>query len=129
MFVFICWIFARGLFRARSAADALYFLPFVAFFLLWYRLASRMEMENLCSVELAAGNGIFRWSWRIFRWGRDIEAGTHDVTAIEAKVRWYGNRLSVSMNGKTYSLGGLLDEDLAVIARELRRALPNADKP
>ena len=85
--------------------------------------------KTYAQLSLPPATGYSGVSWRIFRWGRDIEAGTHDVTAIEAKVRWYRNRLSVSMNGKTYSLGGLLDEDLAVIARELRRALPNADKP
>ena len=75
-------------------------------------------------MELSASGGIFRWSRRILRWGRDIEVRQHDVTSVTARAKWYGNRLSITMNGKTYSLGGLLDEDLEIIARELRRMLP-----
>jgi predicted RNA-binding protein with PUA domain len=75
-------------------------------------------------MELAAGNGIFRWSWRIWRWGRDIRVNQQDVTSVKARIKWYGNRLIITMNGKTYSLGGLLDEDPEIIVRELRRALP-----
>jgi len=75
-------------------------------------------------VELSVDRGIFRWRYRILRWGRDIEARQNEVTAVMTKAKWYGNRLSVTMNGKTYSLRNLLDEDMEIVARELRRALP-----
>jgi hypothetical protein len=125
-FGFGCWVFGAGLFRVQTPREALAFLPFVSFLLLWYTIFSRGLLERLSSVELAAGDGIFRWSWRILRWGRDINVSQHDVTSVISRVKWYGNRLIVKMNGKTYSLGGLLDEDLENIARELRRASPEA---
>jgi hypothetical protein len=125
-FLFGCWIFGAGLLRVKTPAGALSFLPFVSFLLLWYTLFSRGLLKSLCSVELSAGNGIFRWSWRILRWGREIKVPQHDVTSVLARTKWYGNRLSITMNGKTYSLNYLLDEDMETIARELRRALPDA---
>ena len=125
-FLFGCWIFGVGLFRVKTPVEALSLLPFVSFLLLWYTLFSRGLLERLCSVELAASDGIFRWSWRILRWGRDTKVSQHDVTSVMSRIKWYGNRLSITMNGKTYSLGGLSDEDLEIIARELRQALPEA---
>lgn len=119
-----CWIFVPALFRVKTLTDALSFLPVIAFLLLWCGIESRIALERLCAVELFAGKGIFRWSYRILRWGKDIEARQEDVTAVIAKTRWYGNRLSISMAGRTYSLGDLIDEDMTIIARELRRALP-----
>jgi hypothetical protein len=124
--VFGCWVFGAALFRVQTLIEVLAFLAFVSFLLLWYTLFSRGLLERLCSVELAAGDGTFRWSWRILRWGRDIKVSQHDVTSVISRIKWYGNRLSIRMNGDTYSLGGLLDEDLEIITRELRRALPEA---
>ena len=110
-----------ALFRVKTMTDALSLLPFIAFLLLWCGIESRIALETLCAIELFAGKGIFRWSYRILHWGKDIQAREEDVTAVIAKTRWYGNRLNVSMAGRTYSLGDLMDEDMTIVARELRR--------
>src|SRR5437764_7398972 len=126
VFVGGCWIFVPALFRVKTLTDAFSFLPFIGFLLLWCAILSRIALERLCAIELFAGQGIFRWSYRILRWGKDIEAREEDVTAVIAKVRWYGNQLNITMAGRTYSLGDLMDDDMTIVARELRRALPRA---
>ena len=124
VFVGGCWIFVPALFRVKTLMDALALLLPIGFLLLWGGIMSRIALERLSAIELFAGKGIFRWSCRILRWGKDLEAREEDVTAVAPKARWYGNRLSVTMAGRTYSLGDLIDEDMTIIARELRRALP-----
>jgi hypothetical protein len=119
-----CWIFLPPLFSVRTLTEALALLLAIAFLLLWCGIGARFVLENLCSVELLVGNGIFCWRYRILRWSKAFEAQQRDVTAVTAKARWYRNRLSVTAGGRTYSLDSLLDEDLAIISRELRLALP-----
>jgi len=126
MFVYGLWMFAPLLSKVRTLTEALYCLLPIAFLLLWFTVGLRIILERLCSLELSVGRGIFRLRYQISRWRRDIEARQDDVTAVIAKARWYGNRLNVTMNGKTYSLGDILDEDMEIVARELRRALPEA---
>src|SRR5678815_3136917 len=104
----------RDSFKVRTLTEAFYCLPFVAFLLLWFRVSSGIILERLCSVELSVGRGIFRWRYRILRWGRDIDARQNEVTAVITKARWYGNRLSVTIHARTYSLDGLLDEDMEI---------------
>jgi hypothetical protein len=124
VFVYGLWMFAPLLLKVRTLTEALYCLVPVAFLLLWFIVGLRIILERLCSVELSVGSGIFRWRYKISRWRRDLEARQDDVTAVIAKARWYGNRLNVTMNGRTYSLSDILDDDLEIIARELRRVLP-----
>jgi hypothetical protein len=124
VFLCACWIIAVALFKVRTLAEAVAVLLAAVFVFVWCMAGSRIILERLSVVELSVGSGIFRWTYRIWRWSRDIEALRDDVTAVEAKVRWYGNRLNVIMNGKTYSLGDLLDDDIEIVARELRSALP-----
>ena len=59
-FLFACWVFGAALFRIQTPIEALAFLPFVSFLLLWYALFSCGLLKRLCSVELAAGDGTFR---------------------------------------------------------------------
>jgi hypothetical protein len=125
-FVYGLWIFAPVLFKVRTVAEALYCLLPIAFLLFGVMLGLRIILERLCSVELSVGGGTFRWSYQISRWRRELEARQDDVTAVIADAKGYGNTLSVTMNGGTYSLGDLLDEDMEIVARELRRALPAA---
>jgi hypothetical protein len=124
VFVGGCWIFVPPLLRVNTLMDALAVLLPIGFLLLWCGIMSRVALERLCAIELFAGKGIFRWSYRVLRWGKNLEGREEDVTAVVAKARWYGNRLNVTMAGRTYSLGDLMDEDMTIIARELRRALP-----
>lgn len=124
VFVGGCWIFVPVLFRVNTPMDALAVLLPIGLLLLSCGIMSRIALERLSAIELFAGKGIFRWSYRVLRWSKDLEAREEDVTAVVAKARWYGNRLSVTMAGRTYSLGDLIDEDMTIIARELRRALP-----
>jgi hypothetical protein len=124
VFVFGLWMFTPVLFKVRTITEALYCLLPVTFLLLWFMIGLRIILERLCSVELSVKKGIFRWRSQISLWRRDLDARQEDVTAVIAKARWYGNRLNLTMNGKTYSLGDLLDEDMEIVARELRRALP-----
>src|ERR1700733_8771090 len=98
-----CWMFVPAFFRVKTLTDALSLLPFIGFLLLWCGIGSRIALERLCAIELFAGKGLFRWSYRILRWGKDIEAREEDVTAVIARARWYGNRLNVTMAGRTYS--------------------------
>jgi len=102
--VFFGWVFEAALIRTRPPVEALYVVPVIAFLSLACTLVPLGALESLCSVELAAGEGVFRWSWRIWRWGRDTKVSQHDVTSVVARAKWYGNRLSITMNGKTYSL-------------------------
>ncbi len=126
--IFVCglWIFMPALLKLRTFNEALYCLPFIGFLLLWFIGGMRIILQRLSSVELYAGRGSFRWSHTIWRWRRDIEARQEDVTAVIAKTRWYGNRLNITISDRTYSLGDLLDDDIAIVAQELRRALPAA---
>jgi hypothetical protein len=126
VFVFGLWIFVPALLKVRTLTEALYCLIPVTFLLLWFTIGLRIILERLCSVELSVGRGMFRWRYQMSFWRRELEARQDDVTAVIAKARWYGNRLNVTMHGKTYSLGDLLDEDMDIVARELRRALPQA---
>jgi hypothetical protein len=126
VFLSACWIIAVAFSKVRTLAEAVAVLPAPVFMFVWCMVGSRFILERLSVVELSVGRGIFRWRYQIWRWSRDIEARRDDVTAVEGKVRWYGNRLIVMMNGKTYSLGGLLDDDVEKVARELRRELPQA---
>jgi hypothetical protein len=119
-------MFAPLLFKVRTFTEALYGLLPIAFLLVWFIVGLRLILERISSVELSVRGGIFRWSYRIWRWRRDLEARQDDVTAVISKARWYGNRLIVTMNGRTYSLGELLRDDMEMVARELRRALPKA---
>lgn len=123
-FVGGCCILVQALFQLKTPTGAFLFIPLFGFLLLWCGIGSRIALERLCKIELFVGKGIFRWSYRILRWGKDIEARQEDVTAVTGKTRWYGGRLSITMSGRTYSLGNLIDEDVTTIARELRRALP-----
>jgi hypothetical protein len=125
-FVYGLWKFAPLLFKVKTLTEVLYCLLPIAFLLLWFTVGLRIILERLCSLELSVGRGIFRLRYQMSRWHRDIEARQDDVTAVTAKARWYGNRLNITMNGKTYSLGDILDEDMEILARELRRALPEA---
>lgn len=120
------WTFAPLLFEVRTRTEVLYCLLPIAFLFLWFTVGLRIILERLCSLELSVGRGIFRLRYRMSRWHRDIEARQNDVTAVTAKARWYGNRLNITMNGNTYSLGDILDEDMEILARESRRALPEA---
>lgn len=119
-----CWSFAQMLHKVRTLTEALAFLLVFAFVLLWFVVGSRIILQRLSSIELFAGSGMFRFSHQVLRWRKDIEVPQQDVSAVTATVRWYGNRLNITMNGKTYSVGDLLDEDVAIIDKELRRALP-----
>jgi hypothetical protein len=110
-------VFVFPLFEARTLADAC---------IVWYVFGLRAFIQSLAAVELSVAHGIFRWRTRIWRWTRNVEARQGDVTEVAATVRWYGNSLRIVMNGKTYSLGALLDDDVETVARELRRALPEA---
>ena len=128
VFLFTCWIFVPVLLEVRTLADALPVLLALGFVFTWCMIGLPIALRGLAVVELSIGDGLFRWRYRIWRWSREIEARREDVTAVEASVKWYGNHLNVIMNGKTYSLGDLLDDDVEVVARELRRALPRASE-
>jgi len=126
MFLAGCWIFAPVLVKVRTVAEACVISFLFTILFTCYLLGLRAILRNLAVVELSIDHGIFRWRYRIWRWSRDIEAHEGDVTVVDPKIKWYGNRLNITMNGKAYALDSLLDEDVQAVARELRRMLPRA---
>jgi hypothetical protein len=126
MFLGGCWIFLPVLLQVRMLAEAGAVSFFITVLCTWYVFCLRIILRNLAVVELSIDHGIFRWRYRIWRWNRDVEAPQNDVTLVEPGIKWYGNRLDITMNGKAYSLDSSLDEDVQAVARELRRGLPKA---
>ncbi len=128
VFVYALFVLIRGMFNITTIADlrqhALYGLPVVAFLFLWCFIGFQITLRRLSSIEISARDGVFHWKYHLFHWTKDIQARQEDVTAVITKAKWHKNELIVEMNGKTYSLDDLLADDMATIAKELRRALP-----
>lgn len=133
IFLWGSWMFAAAVLRANTKADlatrAAYCLPFIAFLFLWFFVGARIILKRLSSIELSAGRGVFKWTQRTFRWTKEISAREENVTAVVADARWYRKALTLKMSGKIYALDDLLEDDLELLARQLRMRLGIANSP
>ena len=70
---------------------------------------------------------VFKWTQRTFRWAKEISEREEDVTAVIEDARWYRKTLKLMVNGKVYALDDLLEDDLTLLARQLRMRLGTAN--
>jgi hypothetical protein len=125
---FFLWNIITAMFRARAAGPRvlLLLLP-MAFVCAWLIMLLRFTLERLCAVEICVSHERLSWSYGLMSFRRRAEVARHDIVAVRAKRRWYGNRLEIAARGVTFRLDNLLDEDLEEIAAELHRVLPEAN--
>lgn len=124
VFVGGCWVFAPALVRISTWTELSAILLVAVFLLSWSWIGIRIALQRLSHIELFVGRGSFRLSYWILRWRRDIEVRIEDVSAVESEIKWYGNKLSITVGGKTYVLGDLFKDDLMIVAGQLRKVLP-----
>ncbi len=127
IFLWGSWIFASPIIRSTPKADLTvrlaYCLSVVAFLFAWFLVGARICLRRLSSIELMVGGGVFKFTQRTFRWTKVITVPEENVTAVVAEAKWYRNELRLTMNGTSYAVGDLLEDDLKLLARELRRQL------
>jgi hypothetical protein len=128
IFGFLCSVFVPAFFRAESARQVLYLLPFTLFFGLWYFLSLRLGLWRAFGVEkIAISQGALLWERKALWWKRKLEVAGSDITDIVAKTPWHGlsNRVEFTLKGKTYRIGDMILRDEAnEIVRDLRSAIP-----
>ncbi len=133
VFLWCCWIFVTAISRAHTKGELLiygvYCLPFTAFVCIWFLLGTHIILKRLSSVELSVGGGIFIWRQQTLRWARETRVREEDVTAVIENIRWYGKTLKLTVKGKTYALGDLLEDDLKSLARQICDRLGMLDCP
>jgi len=126
VFLFLCFIFLKGLSRIHSATESLYFLPFIAFIVVWYGLALRGGLWRGFGVEeLVIEKGRLRWERTAWKWHRRFETNLSDISDVEAKTPWHAlsNRVVFTCRGCRHTIGDMLLQDEAdEIAEELARA-------